>query len=218
MFGASPDIQAAHRAQHTMRSTTSPASNIAAPAPTRPSARPAFKRSPATAGCGQRTRTQFRHIVRARQRQQTDTIGPQGEMARTRTQTQRRGGPGFFGRHENVFLYVPNLIGALLPLLRALPPPPPAAAATCRTATQPGARPTCTTSSPGYARVAAAIYAFGVALSDPAATVLAYFASFVCDELDGRFARKFGQSSTFGAGERRISGVPQPYSQKVEDC
>jgi CDP-diacylglycerol--inositol 3-phosphatidyltransferase len=82
-------------------------------------------------------------------------------MVGTRSHTRRRGGPGFFERHDNVFLYVPNLIG--------------------------------------YARVAAAIYAFGVALHDPAATVLAYFASFVCDELDGRFARKFGQSSTFGA-------------------
>lgn len=82
-------------------------------------------------------------------------------MARTRSQTGGQAGPGFFERHDNVYLYVPNLIG--------------------------------------YARVVAAIYAFGVALSDPAATVLAYFASFVCDELDGRFARKFNQSSTFGA-------------------
>lgn len=46
----------------------------------------------------------------------------------------------------------------------------------------------------------AAVFAFAVALRDPTATVAAYFASFVCDELDGRFARKLNQSSTFGAG------------------
>lgn len=68
---------------------------------------------------------------------------------------------------------------------------------------------------PGYARVAAAIYAFGVALSDPAATVLAYFASFVCDELDGRFARKFGQSSTFGAGQGACWSAHICFSQQM---
>ncbi|EFN58951.1 hypothetical protein CHLNCDRAFT_19755 [Chlorella variabilis] len=70
-------------------------------------------------------------------------------------------GPGFLGRHSNIYVYVPNLIG--------------------------------------YARVAAAVFAFGVALRDPGACVLAYFASFVCDELDGRFARKFNQCSTLGS-------------------
>lgn len=55
----------------------------------------------------------------------------------------------------------------------------------------------------GYARVAAAVYAFAVALHSPGATVLAYFASFVCDELDGRFARKFNQCSTLGSGVHR---------------
>ena len=48
--------------------------------------------------------------------------------------------------------------------------------------------------------MAAAVYAFAVALHSPGATVLAYFASFVCDELDGRFARKFNQCSTLGSG------------------
>ena len=56
--------------------------------------------------------------------------------------------------------------------------------------------------------MAAAIYAFGVALRDPAACCLAYFASFVCDELDGRFARKFNQCSTLGSGGRRAHEQP----------
>ncbi|KAI3436390.1 hypothetical protein D9Q98_005807 [Chlorella vulgaris] len=51
----------------------------------------------------------------------------------------------------------------------------------------------------GYARVATAVFAFGVALRDPAVCCLAYFASFVCDELDGRYARKFNQCSTLGS-------------------
>ncbi|EFJ50781.1 phosphatidylinositol synthase [Volvox carteri f. nagariensis] len=68
---------------------------------------------------------------------------------------------GFFSRHSNVYLYVPNLIG--------------------------------------YARVAAAIYAFAVAFTSPYQCVAAYFLSFVCDELDGRFARMLNQTSTLGA-------------------
>ncbi len=59
--------------------------------------------------------------------------------------------------------------------------------------------------SAGYARVAAAVFAFGVALHSPGVCVLAYFASFVCDELDGRFARKFNQCSTLGSGEAAAS-------------
>lgn len=51
----------------------------------------------------------------------------------------------------------------------------------------------------GYARVAFALYAFSVAGVDPARCVAFYLASFVCDELDGRFARMFGQTSTLGA-------------------
>eukprot|EP00887_Chlorella_sp_A99_P002910 scaffold6.g2910.t1 len=69
--------------------------------------------------------------------------------------------PGFFARHSNVFLYVPNLIG--------------------------------------YARIACAFYAFAVALRSPGQTALFYFLSFVCDELDGRFARLLGQTSKLGA-------------------
>ncbi|KAL4451458.1 hypothetical protein ABPG75_007120 [Micractinium tetrahymenae] len=81
-------------------------------------------------------------------------------MVRTRQQEAREAA-GFFGRHPNVYVYVPNLIG--------------------------------------YARVAAALYAFAVALQHPTAAVLAYAASFVCDELDGRFARKLNQCSTLGS-------------------
>jgi len=48
--------------------------------------------------------------------------------------------------------------------------------------------------------VAAALYAFSVALRSPGVAVLAYAASFVCDELDGRFARQLNQCSTLGSG------------------
>lgn len=50
----------------------------------------------------------------------------------------------------------------------------------------------------GYLRVALFFYAFSVAFSAPSLCLLAYFLSFVCDELDGRFARMLGQESTFG--------------------
>lgn len=121
-------------------------------------------------------------------------------MARTRAQTQREGDVGFFGRHGNVYMYIPNLIGASQsqPLQAAAGPH-------CRRHNDP---PTLSSlSAPsllrctGYARVAAAVFAFGVAQRDPAACCAAYFASFVCDELDGRFARKFNQCSTLGSGE-----------------
>lgn len=51
----------------------------------------------------------------------------------------------------------------------------------------------------GYARIAFFIYSLWVAFSDPIVTILTYFLSFVCDELDGRVARLFNQTSTFGA-------------------
>lgn len=47
--------------------------------------------------------------------------------------------------------------------------------------------------------MAFALYAFSVARSDPARCFAFYLASFVCDELDGRFARMFNQTSTLGA-------------------
>lgn len=50
----------------------------------------------------------------------------------------------------------------------------------------------------GYARITFALYAFAVAQTSPLKLVVAYFLSFVCDELDGRFARKLGQVSTLG--------------------
>lgn len=47
--------------------------------------------------------------------------------------------------------------------------------------------------------MAAALYAFAVAFQSPVHFVTAYFLSFVCDELDGRFARMLNQTSTLGA-------------------
>jgi CDP-diacylglycerol--inositol 3-phosphatidyltransferase len=41
--------------------------------------------------------------------------------------------------------------------------------------------------------------AFAVALERPGLCFVMYALSFVCDELDGRFARMLDQSSTFGA-------------------
>ena len=63
--------------------------------------------------------------------------------------------PGFFERHSNVYVYVPNLIG--------------------------------------YARVVLAGVSLAYAFTDMRLSLAAYFLSFVCDELDGRFARKFNQ-------------------------
>lgn len=71
------------------------------------------------------------------------------------------GSPGFFGRHEAVLWFIPNLIG--------------------------------------YARLALCLYAYAVAFTSPLTTLLCYYLSFCCDELDGRFARMFHQTSTFGA-------------------
>lgn len=50
----------------------------------------------------------------------------------------------------------------------------------------------------GYARIFLAVYAFAVAFSQPVHCLLAYGLSFVCDELDGRFARQLNQESTLG--------------------
>lgn len=69
--------------------------------------------------------------------------------------------PSFTERHDNVYLYLPNLIG--------------------------------------YARIACTLYSFQVASTSPTLCIFAYFLSFVCDELDGRVARMFNQTSTFGA-------------------
>lgn len=51
----------------------------------------------------------------------------------------------------------------------------------------------------GYARIALALMAFAVANSMPGLCVALYLLSFVSDELDGRFARLLGQTSTLGA-------------------
>ncbi|BDA47806.1 CDP-diacylglycerol-inositol 3-phosphatidyltransferase [Coccomyxa sp. Obi] len=66
----------------------------------------------------------------------------------------------FLTRHQNQYLYVPNLIG--------------------------------------YARILSALIAFAVALRSPTLCVAFYFFGFVCDELDGRFARMLNQATMLG--------------------
>lgn len=51
----------------------------------------------------------------------------------------------------------------------------------------------------GYTRVALAFASFAVALKHPGRAFIFYFLSFVCDELDGRFARMLDQTSKLGA-------------------
>ncbi|XP_028056181.1 CDP-diacylglycerol--inositol 3-phosphatidyltransferase 1-like [Camellia sinensis] len=66
----------------------------------------------------------------------------------------------------------------------------------------------------GYIRVLMNCFAFYICFSDKKLFSVLYFVSFVCDALDGWFARKFNQVSTFGAvlvfysdnnGQKRIS-------------
>ncbi|XP_010275058.1 PREDICTED: probable CDP-diacylglycerol--inositol 3-phosphatidyltransferase 2 [Nelumbo nucifera] len=51
----------------------------------------------------------------------------------------------------------------------------------------------------GYIRVIMNCFAFAQCFSDKKLFSILYFISFVCDGLDGWFARKFNQVSTFGA-------------------
>lgn len=51
----------------------------------------------------------------------------------------------------------------------------------------------------GYARIACALMAFAVSSTSVTMTLVLYFVSFACDELDGRMARLLGQQSTMGA-------------------
>ncbi|XP_070051507.1 probable CDP-diacylglycerol--inositol 3-phosphatidyltransferase 2 [Nicotiana tomentosiformis] len=51
----------------------------------------------------------------------------------------------------------------------------------------------------GYLRILMNCVAFAVCFADKKLFSLLYFVSFVCDALDGWFARKFNQASTFGA-------------------
>ncbi|XP_052173795.1 probable CDP-diacylglycerol--inositol 3-phosphatidyltransferase 2 isoform X1 [Diospyros lotus] len=51
----------------------------------------------------------------------------------------------------------------------------------------------------GYARILLNCVAFYISYSDKKLFSVLYFISFVCDALDGWFARKFNQVSTFGA-------------------
>ena len=50
----------------------------------------------------------------------------------------------------------------------------------------------------GYARVLLAAAALRLAFDDVPTSLALYALSFVCDELDGRFARMFDQCSEFG--------------------
>lgn len=106
------------------------------------------------------------------------------------TRAQRQA--GFFQRHDNVLVYVPNLIGGLDSKLCFCSCAP-------HTVFKFATPATCHIDAAGYVRVASAFYAFAVASTNPLAFILAYFFSFVCDELDGRFARMLGQTSTLGA-------------------
>ncbi|KAL2636160.1 hypothetical protein R1flu_007639 [Riccia fluitans] len=51
----------------------------------------------------------------------------------------------------------------------------------------------------GYARILANVTAFGVCFTNKSLFAVLYLISFICDELDGRFARMLDQKSTFGA-------------------
>ena len=51
----------------------------------------------------------------------------------------------------------------------------------------------------GYLRIICSTVAIALAFTHPRAMLVCYFFSFVCDELDGRLARLFGQQSTYGA-------------------
>jgi CDP-diacylglycerol--inositol 3-phosphatidyltransferase len=51
----------------------------------------------------------------------------------------------------------------------------------------------------GYARLTLMLISFYLAKTDPTKTVVLYLLSFICDELDGRFARMFDQCTEFGA-------------------
>jgi CDP-diacylglycerol--inositol 3-phosphatidyltransferase len=132
----------------------------------------------------------------------------------------RGGGPWLLSQHDKIHLYVPNLIGAYPARIpgrifflsvregpAAAPRRPcllPRARLRARSVLPPllnasGPDPQTTITKTGYARVALALAAYCVSLRHPLRTVLLYFLSFVCDELDGRAARAFGQSSTLGA-------------------
>lgn len=50
----------------------------------------------------------------------------------------------------------------------------------------------------GYARLTLMLISFYLAKTDPTKTVVLYLLSFICDELDGRFARMFDQCTEFG--------------------
>eukprot|EP00891_Asterochloris_glomerata_P000632 jgi/Astpho2/632/Aster-04474 len=86
----------------------------------------------------------------------------------------------FFTRHGNVWIYVPNLIGVIVMVCVI------------------GAMLTMVPLPAGYARVLTMLFGFSIAQRHPVAFVIAYFLAFVADETDGRYARKFQQTSTLG--------------------
>lgn len=108
-------------------------------------------------------------------------------------------GAGFFGRHNNVYIYVPNLIGKNFNHCCC------ALALRCMRASASRFDHLWSLISmhqllfAGYVRVAFALYAFAISMTSPLQCIVFYFFSFVCDELDGRFARMLGQTSTLGA-------------------
>ncbi len=82
--------------------------------------------------------------------------------------SQKKWKKKFFSRHDNVYVYVPNVIGyARLLLVLA---------------------------SFYYANEENRPHGWGASV-----TVFAYVLSFICDELDGRCARRFNQCTEFGA-------------------
>jgi phosphatidylglycerophosphate synthase len=119
--------------------------------------------------------------------------------------------PGFFQRHANAHLYVANLIGAIflfdasgtnalrdsLSLILDL-------SKTSRLVhiqAQDSTINELTYFSPyaGYFRVLCIVYAFATASHSAFNSLAVYFLAFVCDELDGRFARMLNQKSRLGA-------------------
>ena len=134
--------------------------------------------------------------------------GPAPAAGRGAAMAAAKGGEGLaslawlLGRHEHVLLYVPNLIGAS-------PAPLPPAPFHTAPAGVPPARPSGSRSADaggrgarggaGYIRVLGLVFAVRNALHSPVTAGTCYALSFVCDELDGRFARKFSQCSSFGA-------------------
>lgn len=92
---------------------------------------------------------------------------------------------GFFGRHGNVYLYIPNLIGAWGHRRRPREHTQRARCVTSRSATPHRDPQSCPDTPAGYLRVAATAGAFAVAFDSPNLMLMLYVLSFICDELVG---------------------------------